>query len=101
MALPIIAMIFAAITTAVVVYVALYKYDDIISWLRSRSRIKQKDAENIAFSIKENIRNGNVKVVHGIFNTRTEELVEHKVVEAEKIDSELDRHKNGELVIYN
>jgi hypothetical protein len=41
--------------------------------------IKAADKDNIAFTIKQRLENGDYKVVQGIFNKRTEDLMDGHV----------------------
>ena len=95
----ILGLIAAAGISAVVL--AIIYWDDIVEWFRSRNNIKQADKDNIAFTIKKNLQSGNYKVVQGIFNQRTEELKDTRVMESQKLDDKLLQHHGGkELVIY-
>lgn len=90
-----------AISTAVV-FIAYLTYNLIVNWFRNRFDIKEQDKDNIAFTIKENLESGNYKIVQGVFNTRTEEIVDSQVIETEELDNELDEiHSDLPLVVYN
>lgn len=89
-----------ALTTIVV---ALLGWDNIVEWFTSffsnRKRIKNKD--DVAFTIKQKIANGNVKVVQGIFNKQTETIEDGVEYEAEKLDEQLSSvHADEDLVVY-
>jgi len=101
MAVPLIPIIIAAAAALVVVVVAIVYWDDIVDWFQSRNDIKEKDKENIAFTIKERMKSGDYKVVQGIFNKRSEDIVEGRAMQTEKLDDELEKvHEKNELVIY-
>jgi hypothetical protein len=87
---------------AVVVFIAYLTYNFIVNWFRKRSAIKEEDKANIAFTIKETLDSGNYKLVQGIFNTSTEEIVDYQVIETEELDNDLDEiHSDNELALYN
>jgi hypothetical protein len=95
------AVILGAISAVAVIFVVVIKWSKIVKWFRSRSEIKEADKANIAFTIKQKCNNGDYKVVQGIFNKRTENIVDGLVYQSKKIDSKLDEvHANKELVIY-
>ena len=101
MPVPIIVTILAAVALLAVVVVAIIYYDDIIEWFRTRNDIKEADKDNIAFTIREKIETGDYKVVQGIFNKRTNDLVEGHAMKTKKLDSEFEQiHADNELVIY-
>jgi hypothetical protein len=101
MPLPLIAIILGAVAALAVVVLAIIYYDDIVKWFRARNDIKVADKDNIAFTIKQRLENGDYKVVQGIFNKRTDDLVEGHAMQSEKLDEELERqHESNELVIY-
>ncbi len=93
-------------------------WKEVIEWFTKMSTIKSSDQDNIAFTLlrRPQVRPENaalpsisieeqskasVILVQGIFNKRTESIVEARVVEATQLDDELaEAHKNNELVIY-
>jgi len=101
MAVPLIPIIIAAAAALVVVVVAIVFWDDIVNWFQSRNDIKEQDKANIAFTIKERMKSGDYKVVQGIFNTKSEEIIEGRAMQTESLDEELEKvHERNELVIY-
>jgi len=90
----------AGITTAIIL--AILNWSRIVDWFKGRKSLKQQDKDNIAFTIKQEMANGNFEVVQGIFNEETEELLDGEKYEAEELDAELAKHhRNGPLVVYN
>jgi len=78
---------------------AFLNWDRIIDWFRSRAKLKQAHRDNIAFTVKEDLDNGNYSVVQGIFNTGTEQVLDAVKYEAKDVCDEL---KYSEpLTIYN
>ena len=74
--------------------------DWFLSYFKNRNRIKSPD--EVAFTLKTALSNGNVKVVQGIFNTNTETVEDGVEYNAEKIDNQLSNyHKDNPVVIYN
>lgn len=100
---PITIAIIAAVSalTVAVAMVVLLKWDDIIKWFEQRSRIKEADKDNIAFTLKERLKSGNYKVVQGIFNKRTDSVVDGKIVEAQQLEKKLAQtHQGQDVVLY-
>jgi len=81
--------------------IALLTYPMIVNWFRDRTAIKMQDKKNIAFTLQEHLSNGNVKTVQGIFNTRSNSLLDSKGYCSKEIDPELASiHRGEELVLY-
>jgi hypothetical protein len=101
MPLPLIAIILGAAAALTVVVLAIVYYEEILGWFRKRNDLKVSDRANIAFTIKQKLRKGEFKVVQGIFNTRTAEVVDGQVLRTRELDEELaEVHRVQELVIY-
>lgn len=84
-----------------VIVSAVILYNTIKKWFQSRNAIKMADRDNIAFSIKEKLTSGDYKVVQGIFNHRSDEIVDGQVIQGGRLDSELQRaHQDKDLVLY-
>jgi hypothetical protein len=99
--LPLAIIIAGAIAGLAVVVVAIINFRRIVAWFRSRQNLKQSDKDNIAFTIKTTLENGNYQVVKGIFNTEDEELLDGEKEQSEEIDEETERmHAGKEVVIY-
>ena len=74
--------------------------DWFLSYFKNRNRIKAP--EEVAFTLKEALNDGNVKVVQGIFNKNTETVEDGVEYNAEKIDDQLsDYHKDNQVVVYD
>lgn len=88
-------------STNIVVFIAYLSIKEVINWFRNKSVIKKADKDNIAFTLQSKLESGNYKTVQGIFNIRTNDIKDGRIIESEKIDSEVkDIHTNNELVIY-
>jgi len=93
-------ILIAAASLAVATLIIVY-WDEIIDWFRSRNDIKTRDEDNIAFTLKEKMATGQYNVVQGIFNTRTEKVVEGRNIHAKELDEQMTAaHRQQELVIY-
>ncbi len=103
MPIPLILLILGAIAaiTITVVVVAILYWNDIKNWFQSRNYLKQSDKDNIAFTIQEKLSSGNYKTVQGIFNQRTNDIKDGRVIESKDIDSGVrNAHRNDQVVIY-
>jgi hypothetical protein len=97
----VIGAIAATVISLAVVVVAIIKFKDIVNWFRNRQNLKQEDKDNIAFTLKKALDDGNYEVVKGIFNTQTSELLDGEKERSKEIDEELENvHKGKELVLY-
>lgn len=86
---------------ATVVYLAIITVDAVINWFRNKRAIVESDRDNIAFTIKENMESGRYVVYQGVFNRRTEQLVDGQKLESEQIDDELRAmHEQQPMVVY-
>ena len=98
---PILAGIAVGLGTAAVITLIVLYWDTIVDWFQSRTKLKQSDKDIIAFTIKQELEKGKVPVVQGMFNKRTNEVLDGQKYEAEELDEELEKHHRGEpLVIY-
>jgi hypothetical protein len=96
-----IALILAAAAGLTLVVVAVVYWDDIVNWFQSRNNLKVADRDNIAFTIKDRMASGEYTVIQGIFNKRTEEILDGRKMRTKALDSQFDRaHKDQDLVIY-
>lgn len=86
---------------AAVVYLAVITVDAVINWFRTKQSLVQSDRDNIAFTIKENMNSGQYVVYQGVFNRRTEQLIDGQKLESGRIDDELrTMHEQQPMVIY-
>ena len=73
----------------------------IVNWFRNQTQLKNSDKDNIAFTIQEKMRNQQYKTVQGIFNKRTNEVVDAQELSSDKVDEQIkELHRDNELVIY-
>lgn len=96
-----ITIILALKLIALVVALFLLTYQLVIDWFQEREELVESDIDNIAVTLKELYQTGNYKIVQGVFNTRTNEVVTGRKIHAQKIDQPLDeKHRDQQLVIY-
>ena len=87
--------------SAAVIYAAILTVDADINWFRNRASIVQSDRNNLAFTIRERLADGNYAVYQGIFNQASGQLLDGQKLVSEKLDSELNSlHRDKPLVIY-
>ena len=96
----------AVISSFGVFYITCLTLEIIIDWFKkwwsNRNAIPERDRENLAFTIKDDLKNGNYRVIQGVFNRNTEKVVGGEKYETEQLDEELDElHEDNRLVIYN
>ena len=98
-------LIIAAVAGAAlaVIVLKLLNWQKIKDWFMGffRNRNKIKSPNEVAFTLKESLANGNCKVVQGIFNKSTDEVEDGVQYETEKIDNTLANfHRNDKVVVY-
>jgi len=99
--LPLIGIILAAAAGLAVLVIALLGWDTIINWFRGHEELKESDKDNIAFTIQDHLANGNYTTVEGIFNKRTDEVLDGVKYESKDIDEKVaEVHRKEPLVIY-
>jgi hypothetical protein len=83
------------------IVVLILKWKDIIQWFRNRHQLKESDKANIAFTLNERLASGKYKVVRGIFNKRTSEILDAEQHQANELDEKLaEAHRDEDLVLY-
>lgn len=99
MPLPLLAIFGASLVIGALIVVALLKWQEIVNWFRNKSSLKQSDKDNIAVMIKTQLASGHVREIHGIFNTRTEEVLDGQQYEAKELDQDLQEVFGSEDVV--
>ncbi|MDR2808371.1 MAG: hypothetical protein LBB43_05105 [Spirochaetaceae bacterium] len=100
--LPLIALILAVAGGLIAITIALLSWDKIIGWFRARQNLKQKDKDNIAFTLQQKLKDGKYETVQGIFNDSSGELLDGEKTIAKDIDEKVAKvHSKEELVVYN
>lgn len=91
----------AALSLIGFVTITIVTYNFIVNWFRKREKIKNADKDNIAFTIQEKMQNKQYKTVQGIFNKRTNEVVDAQEIRSDKVDEQMEEnHRGNELVVY-
>lgn len=86
---------------AAVVYAAILTVNKVIGWFRNRTQLVHSDRSNIAFTIREALSNGKFAVYQGVFNTRSEQLLDGVKNECSELDPQLAAlHQEEPMVIY-
>jgi hypothetical protein len=97
-----IGLIIAAVALLVAIIMTILNWDHIVEWLRSRQNLKEADKDNIAFDLQQRLKNGQFETVTGIFNKRTNELLDGEKIRSDKIDEKIaEIHKKEPLAIFN
>ena len=87
----------ASLVIAVFVYIVQLSLRKLVNWIRQKGEIASKG--EVGFILKEKIKNGNYKVVNGVFNKNTEEVVDYQAHQTENVDNGL--RAQEDLVVYN
>ena len=90
MVLPLVAAFIGGLVIGSLI-VAFLTLEELMDWFEQNFNLLRKNKNNIAFTIRDTLENGNYQVVQGIFNNRTSEIVEERTIEAEEIDEELEK----------
>lgn len=86
---------------AAVIYAAILTVNAVVDWFRSRAALVNSDQDNIAFTVKERLNNGDFALYQGIFNQRTEQLIEGQKMVGEELDGQLAQlHREQTMVVY-
>lgn len=95
-------LLWMAANALVLIYIAILYFSKILSFFKKKEHLKDSDKENIAFSLQEKLENGKYETVYGIFNKRTNEVLDGERVSSSDIDQKLEEyHAYNELVVYN
>ena len=93
-----------AMGTVIVVFVAIVRWKEVITWFRDRQNLKDEDKDNIAVTLLERLKQGpekGYKLIQGIFNKREGTIKEGIIQKTKELDEELrDAHKGHKLVVY-
>ncbi len=84
------------------IFISFLKMDEIVNWFTDpKIEIKARQKENIAFTLKTEIEEGNYAIVQGVFNKKAGSLEEGRVIKYDTLDSEMENaHRKHGLVIY-
>ena len=74
----------------------------LVKWFRNRRALVASDRDNIAFTLQNKLKSGKYNTVQGVFNTRTNEVIDGHKMMSNEIDNTIERlHADEELVIYD
>jgi hypothetical protein len=83
------------------IYQDSLSWDDIVEWFKARQEVVISDEQHIAFTFMDN-RQALYRIVQGVFNQGSKEVVDGRVIKANRIDETLsDAHRQNSLVIYS
>jgi uncharacterized membrane protein YhiD involved in acid resistance len=86
---------------AIIAVVSVLTWERIKMWFQARDKIRRADADNVAFSLVEKLKENKFKTVYGIFNQRTETILGAETVTSDSLDETLRMHHESEpLVVY-
>jgi len=101
MPLPIIALVLGTIGALGTIALLCIYWSDIVEWFQNRSALKEADRDHIAVTLKDQLASGEYRVVQGIFNTRTETVVDGQVLQSNELDEQTEAaHRDSNLVVY-
>ncbi len=97
----VLAAIAVFVASAAVVALVVICWDDIVNWFHARRNLVEADKDKLGFTLQERLKAGKFRVVQGVFNRRTNTVVDGRVVEADDMDRKLKQvHSVEDLVIY-
>ena len=74
----------------------------LVKWFRNRRALVESDRDNIAFTLQNKLKSGKYNTVQGVFNTRTNEVIDGHKMMSNEVDNTIERlHADEELVIYD
>lgn len=94
--------ILALVATVVIVELAILTME----WLAETfNSMRTGDVDEIGFTVKNALENGQVEVISGVFNKRTEQVVEDTLVKAvgkmDQLDPQIaNAHRNNAVALY-
>ena len=74
------------------VYLLRLAFNTVIDWIRKKGEKANKD--EVGFVLKDKLKNGNYKVIKGVFNTKNENIIDYEGNEVKEIDDEFKRQKD-------
>jgi len=90
--------VFALVTVAV----AILSIHAIAGWFRDRVSSGMVNRNRLCVTVLQQLRQGDYKVVQGIFDTNREQYVERRVVEAREIDQDFVRaHDQNGMAVWS
>lgn len=94
-------IIAAAKIITILVTLLFLTYRLLIDWFQQNEELVQADMDNIAFTVKDLYETNNFSLVQGVFNTRTNRVVDGRKIHAKDADGQVkELHRNKPLAIY-
>lgn len=101
MIIELIALILLAAEALILITTIILTLIDVIDWFTSKEEVYFEDTDNIAFTLKQDIANGEYTTVQGIFNKRTGKVVDGQKIKSQSYDEELlEKHSKHRLVVW-
>jgi len=95
------AAIGGAVAGAVIAIVCL-NWDRIVGWFQSRLHLRLSDPNALGFSLQEKTASGQYRTVYGVFNKRTNQLLDSEKVTSGQVDTRVEEmHRGNEMVIFS
>ncbi len=96
-------IILACKVIAVIIALLIITYQSIIDWFQEQEieELVQSDMDYIPFTFMEHFETGNYSLVQGVFNKRTEKVVEGRKLQSKHVDNQVAAlHRDKVLAIY-
>jgi hypothetical protein len=85
-----------------VIYVAYLTLSTVLQWFSQNNTLSTYNSNLVAATINKGLKNGKYTVVQGVFNKRTNSIVEGRTIETTQLDSTLaQRHRAHDVVLYD
>jgi hypothetical protein len=79
----------------------IFSFNEVIAWFKERESLIKSNEDNIAFTLLSERKDKNIEIVIGIFNKKSDQIIEAEKVIARQLDERLsEAHQNHELVVY-
>ena len=79
----------AAAVVGTVIYLAYLTISVVLQWFSQNDTLSTYNSNLVAATINKGLQNGKYTVVQGVFNKRTNSIVEGRTIETAQIDSTL------------
>ena len=92
--------VIAGVAAAIVI--SVLKLQDVLDWFYQQDSLSTGDTDLLAITIKKEIEDDNVTIVQGVFNKRTQTLIDGRTIKTNQLDDELEaRHRYHKVVQYS
>ena len=89
----------AAVVIDVVVTVAILAFVSVVQWFLDLQ--ENMDENDLAFTIKQELKSGNYTVYQGVFDKSTDKIKKARRINTNKLDTRLaEAHADDNLVVY-